>query len=348
MNLSRFKLQRGLQISAAAIAIVALGSCNSFMHDELPACNPDYRVRLSYQYNMSRTELVNQVEEAEVYAFDTEGRLISFVPPVDKATLQNNDYTISLKGLGLERLKDYHLVVWGGLTTESPFKLDGSRAFGSSGDITCRLTVDIDEEGNLYNDKKFPGLFHGTKVVNYSEYENPEEYTCELMKNTNVLDVTLRRTDNFTIGSKEFIVKVTDNNGVMSSENEVSGDETIHYLNQEAEPGEYALPDGQGGYKDETTNGAKTEVHLARIMENSEARLIVISKEDGTEILNAKLIDLIVAAKNYTHPDMDLQEYLDRMDRFTVDITMDIDTYFMNLSIYVAGWAVMNYEVEWK
>lgn len=336
-----------MQVSTA-IAMLALCSCNSFMHDELPACNPDYRVRLSYKHNMSYAEHVEQVEAAQVFAFDKQGALVAFVPSVDQATLQANDYTISLKGLGLQRLTDYDIKVWGGLTNESPFSLDGSRSFGSSSDITCRLIVDIDDEGNAYNDKKFPGLFHGTTTVNYSEYENPEEYICPLMKNTNVLDVTIRRKDNFTIGSDEFIVKVTDNNGVMSSENEVSGDETIHYLNQETAPGIYALPDGLGGYLDETTNGAQTEVHLARLMENSEARIIVFSKVEGIEILNEKLIDLLRKAHDYSYPDMDFQEYLDRMDRFSVDLMMDIDTLFMNLSIYVEGWSVMKYDVEWK
>lgn len=348
MNLSRLKIKRKLMLGMSAMTVLTFSSCSNFMHDELPACNPDYRVRLSYKHNMSYAERVDQVEAADVFAFDKDGALIAFVPSVDKATLQANDYTVSLKGLGLERLKDYHVVVWGGLTVDSPFRLDGSRSYGSSGDITCRLNVELDEEGNCYNDKKFPGLFHGTTDVNYSEYENPEEYLCPLVKNTNVLDVTMRRKDNFTIGSEEFIVKVVDNNGTMSATNEVSGDDLIHYLNQEIQPGEYALPDGQGGFVDQTTNGAKTEVHLARLMENSEARLIVFSKVEGIEILNEKLIDLLRKAHDMSYPDMDFQEYLDRMDHFSVDLMMEIDTLFMNLSIFVEGWSVMKYDVEWK
>ncbi|MDE6792253.1 MAG: FimB/Mfa2 family fimbrial subunit [Muribaculaceae bacterium] len=332
-------------LGGSLIAALAFSSCSNFMHDELPACNPDYRLRLSYVKNMAYSERVDQVEAAEVYAFDDEGNL-KFFTVSDRAALEANDWTVSLKEA--KRLTNYNIVVWGGLTSESPFSLDGSRSFNSSGDITCRLIPEIDEEGNSVNTKTFPGLFHGTTRVSYSDYENPEEYKVELTKNTNVLDVTLRRDDNFNIGPQEFIVKVTDNNGVMSSTNEVSGDATIHYMSQTPQSGEYNKPDGQGGYLDETTLGALAEVHLARLMPDSQARLIVIQAEGNNEIFNEKLIDMLMEAKKYTYPDMDVQEYLDRMDHFTVDISMDIKDYFANLSIYVAGWAVMNYEVEWK
>lgn len=321
-----------------------MSGCHPVIFDDLPECVPEYRVRLSYDRNMDYKERVNEVDAAEIYAFDSKGQLQE-IALCDKASLEANDWTVPIK---FKRFETYNLVIWGGITEDSPFAIDGTRSVGGTGDLTVRLETTTDEEGNAVSAQRLPPLFHGTGTVQFTQEEGYEEQKIGLTKDTNIVELILRKSDGTVIGLSEVDVQIIDSNGVITFDNNVQGEDDIHYKPFSIIPGDYEVVDGEGGTTGETTKGIKAEIHLSRLMQDSGARLVITEKETKKVLVDQKLVTLIEQSKNKENPDMDLQEYLDRADIFNFDITFHIDAFYMHMGIYVNGWEVTAYDVEWK
>lgn len=328
----------------AGFAGLLLTSCHPVIFDDLPECVPDYRVRLSYDRNMDFKERVNEVDAAEIYAFDSNGSLME-IGLADRKALEANDWTVPMK---LKRFETYNLVVWGGLTDDSPFALGGTKSVEGTSDLTVHLgTNEKDEEGNNVSRQRLPPLFHANQSVSFSAEEGYEEQKVSLTKDTNTIEIILRKTDGTIITLDEVEVKIIDSNGVITYDNTLEGNDDIHYHAVSMIQGDYAKPDGNGGTLDETTKGIKAEIHLSRLMQDSGARLVIIEKETKKVLVDQKLLDLLEESKSHETPDMDMQEYLDREDKFNVDITFHVDAYYMHFNIYVNNWATVEYDVEW-
>ena len=342
MFLSFFKSYKGLAV-AVGLAAMTLSSCDSsFVYEDLRPCIPQYMVKLSYSHNLANENRVEQVEAAEVYAFDADGNLVESVK-ADKQTLIDNDWTLPLN---LERFQAYDLVVWGGLVTESPFALDGTRSVTSKEDLTCRLNTEKDEDGNEISKKTFPPLFHGTKQVTYSVEDGPEVYEAPLMKNTNTVNVIVRKKSGEVVEDGYYVVEVTDANGVMDHQNNVSG-ENVKYIHTSYESVELPQPNGEGGEAVHTTQAGHWQFHTARLMKNSPATIKINLGESGINLVNTKLVDLLLAAKAKEAPDMDDQEYLDRQDTYTIDFTLRVEENWSVFEIYVNNWIVVVNDIIW-
>lgn len=344
MFLSRLTSFKGAILGAAAIASLAFTSCNnSFIYDDLPECVPEYRVRLSYDRNMSSTEQVHKVEAAEIYAFDADGNLAA-TAVADKQTLIDNDYTLPIK---LNRFETYDLVVWGGLTAESPFKLDGTRAVTSKEDLTCRLTTVTDEEGNQTSSSELPHLFHGAQAFTFTQEEGTEEQTIKLTKNTNIIKVVIRKDNGDPIARNEYTVRILDKNAVMAHDNSLKERNTVTYHPVKTEYGEFETSDGTGNSTGTFTRGASSEFHVARLMENEDPRLEIIEGKTKRAIADIKVMEMIRHAYESMRPEMDFQDYLDRQDEYDVDLSFHVEDMYLHLAIIVNGWMWVSYDIEW-
>lgn len=350
MFLPRLKPLKGVAVAAGLITL-ALTSCDSsFVFEDLRPCIPDYRVRLSYMKNMANEERASRIEAAEAYAFDEDGKLAT-VSTANLETLQKNDWTLPLN---LERYKNYEVIVWGGLVSESPFGLDGTRAVTSKEDLTCRLQTVTDEDANDVSSKKFPGLYHGTTNVQYSVEDGVEERKVPMMKNTNDINVYVRKDTGEPVEEGYYVVELTDANGVMNHYNSVSGS-NILYRHHTYTAGDFQIPNGLGG-KDETASKAgKWEFSVARLMDNSDARMTIRLGDSNIVLVDEKLIDLIHQAyelinpKSFTEPGqrMDFQEYLDRQDTYDFSYQLRIEEDWIHVSVYVNDWLIIKNDVEW-
>lgn len=342
---NNIKPVKGVALMAAGLFAFALTSCDSsFVYEDLRPCIPEYKIKLSYDHNMAFAEQNEKVEHAHIFAFDADGNLAEVVT-ADKQTLINNNWTLTFKNL--ERDKAYDIVVWGGLVDNSPFSLDGTRAISSKDDLTCRLATETDDDGNPVSSKSFPALFHGAGSVAYSVEDGPEVMTMPLKKNTNTIDVAIRKTTGEPVEEGYYIVEITDANGVMSHKNEVSGS-TIKYNPVSYTSSQLPLPDGQGGEQEKTTEAGVSQFHVARLMENSDANLKITLHESGIKLVDMKLIDLILAGKEAVAPKMSDQEYLDRQDTYNLDFTLRPEEDILVFEIYVNNWRVVVNNIEWK
>ncbi|MDE6273143.1 MAG: FimB/Mfa2 family fimbrial subunit [Muribaculaceae bacterium] len=343
MFLSFLNQYRGAALAAGFVGL-ALCSCDSsFIYDDLPPCIPEYKVRLLYTYNMQNVNRVDQVEAAEVYAFDSDGNLSASVK-ADRQTLIDNAWTLPLE---LERSKKYDIIVWAGLTDDSPFSLDGYRSFASKEDLTCRLNTKIDEEGSITSDMVFPPLFHGATSVKYEVEDGQEVYEAPLIKNTNTIDVIVRKSNGEPVEEDYYFVEMTDANGVMDCANNVSGD-NIQYHHASFASEQLPLPDGEGDLQSQTSEAGRWQFHTARLMKDSSARLKISLGHSNINLIDTGLIDLLLASKAYEAPYMDDQEYLDRQDSYSLDFKLRVDEKWAVVEIYVNDWLVVVNDVEWK
>lgn len=328
-------------MAAAGFMAFALTSCDSsFVFEDLRPCVPEYRVRLSYTYNMAFEERASQIEAAEVYAFDKEGKLVT-VSKADYQTLKDNDWTLPLD---IERFQDYDLFVWGGLTSESPFFLDGSRAVTSQEDLACHLATDSDEEYPNYSDRKFPGLFHGISSVSYTVEDGVEERTVEMIKNTNDINVLIQKETGEPVEEGYYVVEITDANGDMDHFNSVSGSE-IQYRHHSYTAGDFQIPDGNGGKEETYAASGQWEFSVARLMENSDARIKIRLGDSNITIVDEKLIDLLLAHKPSS---MSKQEYLDRQDSYYLTFRLRVEEDWLHVSVYVNDWLIIKNDMEWN
>lgn len=344
MFLSRLTSFKGTILGAAAIATLSLTSCNnSFIYDDLPECVPEYRVRLSYDRNMTSTEQVHKVEAAEIYAFDAEGNLAA-TAVADKQTLIDNDYTLPIK---LNRFKTYDLVVWGGLTSESPFKLDGTRAVTTKDDLTCRLTTVTDNDGNETSANELPHLFHGAQPFTFTQEEGTEEQTIKLTKNTNNIKVIIRKDNGSSISDGEFSVRILDKNAVMAHDNSLKEKNTVIYHPVSTDFGSYETTDGNGAATGVYTKGSESLFHVARLMQEEDPRMQILDAKTGEKMVDLPLMEMIEHVRKSTYPDMAPQEYLDRQDEYDVDVTFHVDETSLHIDVIVNGWNWVNQTIEW-
>lgn len=345
MFLQNLKLRKGGALAATGLLALMLASCDdSFVYEDLRPCVPEYKVKISYDHNMAYTDRTDQVEAAHVYAFDSEGHLAASAY-ADKATLAANNYTLALSGLN--RFDSYDIVVWGGLTAESPFLLDGTRAIASKEDVTCRLTTDADEAGNQSSSKVFPGLFHGVYTHAFQVEDGEEIVNIPLKKNTNTVDVAIRKETGEVVEEGYYTVEIIDANGVMDHQNNVSGSQ-ITYRPASYTSTELPLPNGEGGEQTATSQAGVSTFHVARLMENSDARIRINLGESGIKLVDMNLMDLILAAKDSEAPDMSVQEYFDRQDTYKLDFTLRIEEDWTVFEVYVNNWVVVINDIEWK
>lgn len=340
MFLPRLKPLKGVTMTACGLLAVALSSCDSsFVFEDLRPCIPDYRVRLSYTHNMAYEEQVSKIEAAEAYAFDSDGNLAA-VSTADRQMLIDNDWTLPLD---IERFKDYDVIVWGGLIAESPFNLDGKRAVTTKEDLTCRLQTITDEDANDVSSTKFPGLFHGLTSVNYTVEDGPEERTVPMIKNTNDIVVLIQKDNGQAVEPDYYDVEITDANGIMNHQNSVSGTDIL-YRHHTYTAGDFQIPDGYGGKEEITAPSGKWEFSVARLMENSEARIQIRLDESNIVLVDEKLIDLLEKVRPASMP---LQEFLDRQDTYYLTYQLRVEEDWIHLSVYVNDWLIIKNDIEW-
>lgn len=340
MFLPRFNNLKGVAVAAGLTAMILTSCDSSFVFEDLRPCIPDYRVRLSYTHNMENEERASQIEAAEAYVFDKDGNLAA-VSMADRQTLVANDWTLPLN---VDRFTDYDVIVWGGLVSESPFSLDGSRAVTSKEDLTCRLQTVADAEANEVSSKKFPGLFHGTTSVSYTVEDGWEERTVPMKKNTNDINVLVQKHTGEPVEDGYYVVELTDANGVMSHENSVSGSDIL-YRHHTYSQGDFQIPDGFGGKEDITAPSGKWEFSVARLMENSDARLKIRLGQSNITLVDERMIDMIakICPKN-----IPFQEYLDRQDTYYFTFSLRIEEDWIHVSIYINDWLIIKNDIEWN
>lgn len=170
-----------------------------------------------------------------------------------------------------------------------------------------------------------------------------EERTVPMVKNTNDIHVLIQKDTGKPVEEGYYVVELTDANGVMDHQNNVSGS-NILYRHHTYTAGDFQVPDGYGNKEESTAPSGKWEFSVARLMENSDARMEIRLGDSNITLVDEKLIDLIELIK----PDnITLQEFLDRQDTYYLTYSLREDEDWLHLAVFLNDWLIIRNDIEW-
>lgn len=343
LTLHTGKLIRATLATLASVAAVSLTSCDSVIYEDLPLCAPSYSIRLTFDRTIDGSDRTEEVKAAEAYAFDKSGKLIT-VTKANHEELKANNWTLPIV---LSKDEEHRVIVWGGLTEDAPFALDGTRAVETPEDLICRLLTTSDDGGNSISNSRIDGLFHTDSNLTFHAEDSYEEQPVTLTKSSNELRIILRKENGGPISHEDYDFLVEEDNGVLGPDNKVIRGEKLWYHPVARDGFETAIPDGKGGLTDVKVPAAVADMHMVRLTPDSEGKVIVKLKSTGEELINTSLIPLLLAVKEFEAPNMDDQEFLDREDTFTIHLVLDENEMWITTQIYINDWIIVYQSVEW-
>lgn len=308
--------------------LVTAAACNS-IYDDYDDCTLTYRLTFRYDYNSLYADaFAHEVSSVAVYAFDSTGVFV-------KEQTQSGD-ALAADGYYMPLDLDagrYTLVAWCGLDDGSfsvPQLIAGTSTLD---DLTCTL-----QRSNGVCDSRIAGLYHGLIDVElpvgvYGEYD----YVMPLTKDTNHLRVILQHLSGDDVDVTRFSFSLDDDNGLMAYDNSLLADEDITYRAWSTETGSAGIDSDDGTVT--SVKVAMADLSTAR-MTAGHKMYLTIRNDAGDVVVHVPFIDYALLVKSY-YQSMTDQEFLDRLDEWTMTFFLDDDDRWIDTHIYINSWRVV-------
>ena len=280
-------------------------SC-SWVKDDNEGCPYGFWLKLHYTYNILDVEAApRHVKDAYVYVYDTAGNFVKrfYATP---ETLTADNYLVRVDGLPEG---DYQFVVWSGI---------GNSQYAVSGDTQ---TIDDFRLSRAGTEAVFagelPDLYYGLlPAVHYND--SYVVHDVELVKNTNQLAclvVPVTEQEQEELNANDYAMKVVAANGTMDAYNRLVSDTPITY--ESFATSSVSFEDSEYG----SLHGLQFNIMTLRLMNDSDARIILEKKSTGEQVFNISFPECIgMVGSLYTNlgRQLTVQEYLDRQDFYTI------------------------------
>ena len=339
-----------LRLAAMLCATLALAACDSAIYDDEGDCDPHYKVKFKYDWNLKFADAFpNEVDEVTLYILDEAGKVVwsrHEAGPAVKAEGYTMDVDIEPG--------NYTLLAWGGEGHTSSFAVDGAT-------LGCRMLRDHDAAGLPYVDHDLNRLYHGQLTAqDFPDDEGTYVYTVPMMKNTNDIHVVLQHLSGEPVDKDKFTFTITADNGLMDAANRLVPDELITYYAWRTAQGAAGiiLPEAGQGRRTAAVRDvvpfscALADFTVARLVKyqadgatKNDVRLTVYNDE-GEVVFSVPLIDYLLLFKQLRYDTMDDQEFLDRQDDYNMTFFLDEGDRWMNTYIYIESWKVMLQDAE--
>ena len=333
-----------------ALLVIWLASCDSAIYDDEGDCTARYRVPLTFTRNILNADaFASQVTgQVRLYAFDSSGRL-AFSRTEDASKLRDNEGHYAME-VDLDP-GTYRILVWA--TGTSPvadpvaFRIGDGTAAASIEALGATLPL-LEDAGTAYQDHDITPQFYGMaenvvcRADDYGEIDLP---TVDLMQDTKVIKVVLINMDGTEIAGDDFAVSVTSANSTMDYLNNPTGDLTVAYR-----PWATTLFEGDSeearsvpaaGNRSSVFGGMMTEHTTGRIMTDRRTRLKVVRNDDSKAIIDINLTQFLTMVKGNYQGHFSDQEYLDRMDEFTLIFYIYGRTWYTAMGVFINGWKIV-------
>lgn len=347
MNMKTFPLIRALCRPACRVLLgIALSplllSCSAINDDE-GDCTPRWDLSFRYDHNMKYADVfAREVPSLWVRAC---GHDAAVTLTEQGAPLQNASYRMRLpSALGAGAC---NLAVWGGLdvaeSKDSGTAASSPARFRLDGD-TCRLTGLEKEGDSLVLRRDIAPLFASAGSVALPSDEGHYTWPVGLMKCTNGVHIVLQSISNVAVDMNKFRFAVVMTGGdelLPGGEPLKDHARKIHYLPYKVQT--YAAErDGDLSSKASVlaANCVAVDLALPRLMEGSDARLVVTTRE-GRTLLSVLFVRYALLARPGHYDTLSPQEYLDREDEWSMTFFLDEDNMWNRGFIYINSWKVM-------
>ena len=350
MNINHI-IRHTARTAATLSAALIFGACsNSFIFDYEGDCDPNYRVRLRYDWNMKfAVAFPAEVDHVTLNVIDSEGRIIHTHTESGEA-LKTEGYEIVLDDI--IKPGKYNLQAWcgaGAAPGNTSFAVHPAERIE---DLRCTLLPDAGDRADIAGaegtDVRRPldNLYHGlTAELDFPETEGTYTYTVPLVKNTNSVKVVLQHLSGTAIDGNDFDFTITSRNARMAHDNSIIDSEPVVYHAWDVRNGAASVnPD------DPNTGGvfsaAVAEFTVGRLMEDEDVRLEARRKSDGKLVFSINMIDMALLVKSANLRSMDDQEYLDRLDDYNFIFFLDSNFRWTQVQINILSWTVVYNNTE--
>ena len=330
-------------------AAMTLGSCDSLIYDYEGDCDPHYKVRFRFDWNLHFADAFpNEVNAVTLYIVDPESGDIVWQRSESGDALKADGYLMDVDGIAPG---NYKLLAWCGEGVGPHFTVpEASHHTG----LTCTMARNHEDGhagGTVRSDMN--RLYHGhVDVANFPEDEGTHIVTVPLIKNTNEVNIVLQHLSGEPVNKDDYTFTITAANGSMDWDNHLLDDETITYYAHTTMSGTAGVtwPQGpddpsvetMGTRAPLTTMSACVASHtISRLTKEQQKDVhVTVYNKKGEKILSIPLIDYALLVKG-SYAKMDDQEYLDRQDKYDLVFFLDQGDRWMNAYIYINSWKLV-------
>lgn len=337
---------------AALAATFALTACdNSFIFEDEGDCDPKYRVKLRYDYNMKYADaFASEVDHVTVNVVDSDGNIV-YTHQESGQQLKADNYEIILDGKLAPG--NYQLHAWCGSGAEpgnSSFAVHPAERLE---DLRCTLLPDVHDyynraaaevpgaEGDTVK-RELKNLYHGlTEQLNFPDEEGTHNFTIPLVKNTNSVKVMLQNLNKTPLDHNDFVFTITARNARMNHDNTLIDSEPVVYqawdvrenIIGDVEPNDSIL----GG----KLQAVVAEFTIGRLMADENVRLEAHRKSDGQLAFSVDMVNLALLLKSANLGSMSDQEFLDRQDEYSYIFFLDSRYTWSSCQVNILSWKMV-------
>ena len=256
---------------------------------------------------------------------------------------------------------EYHLIAWAGFDDQSfavPVLYRQTSQITELKVKTLREeavpTRSEDEKDKYIVEKELSSLWHG-EVKKGAFTRNSRERITEvsLVKNTNNIRIVVAQVNQHpdqpvTRALKKENLKYTiyDENGYMNYDNSLLPDNMLTYKPFATEQ-EYITSRAFTQDTDSEYPAAIAELSVGRLMKDKKPELNITNTETGEQLIkNLDMIKYLNMLKQEHYKDMELQEYLDREDRYSMIFFVDENMALIKSVIQINGWVIQLNDFE--
>lgn len=314
----------------AMVLAASMSSCDTIDDDDKD-CAITYEVRFRYDYNMKWADaFAHEVHAVALYAFDDDGKLAHTVTDTG-AHLAMQGYTMKVDF----NPADYDIIVWAGEPRSSSFDIPEHPA--TTDDLVCAMHtrhVTDHEEDYIVEDINLTPLWHGETVHPQPSIEGRRHITdVSLVKDTNSIRVILQQMDDKEIDPEDFDFVITTHNCHIDAHNNIM---CQHQLRCRPYFKAHGTAEGSTGQQ---LNVLVAEITTARLMEDSDAELVIYNRHSQDTKLAIPLVKYLLLTEAEGHK-ISPQEYLDRQDEYNMTFFLDKDLEWLKTQIIINDWVV--------
>lgn len=335
-------LNRLIAMMAGALMLT---SCQGLIYQDEGDCDPYYKVRFVYDWNMAYADAFpRQVTAVTLYLVDPATGKVVWSKHESGEALAQPGYAIDVD---VEPGR-YTLMAWAGKGHKTHFSVADSDMHTG---LECRLLTKTHAEGHQYHDEDLDPLFHGVLMnQEFTDKQGTHVYTVPLIKDTNNIQVILQHLSGEPVDAEEFTFKITDNNAHMAWNNDVLRDSPVTYYHWDRRTAVGTVVSPENGIL-ASHAAAKAELSVARLMTTSDP-MLTVTRRDGKVVFSIHLLDWCLAFKSQHLNNggraggMSDQEFLDRQDDWHMAFFLDEGERWVNSFIYINSFKVVLQNVD--
>lgn len=321
-------MKNSIRLISILAAGALLSSCSA-VYEDLQPCPTGLNIRAHYDHNMTDADAFASASHcAEAYVYGADGHFLTSAKFGSEQSVK----------VDLEP-GDYHVIVYDGMDCpDASFvyetQMHADHLFTDV--VTClKATRGAESSDNLHS--HFHAASDATVETGATGHNDLDVH---MVKNTNNLRVVLQHVDGSDIDPDMFDFALIADNSAMGHDNAVvKRDNPVTYRPWTTGTVQSGLLLVDENQDTRMIENAYAEISFARLMADDSPTLHIGLKADERVVLDIPLVPYIEMVRSQMFATLELQDYLDRQDQYSIVFMLDPKTHeWIGIQIRVNDW----------